>query len=334
MSAWSSSWRFSNNTPDEIRAGKVQLPGLPELEPAPGPEPYKGLQYFDVADAGQLLWPRAPDRRAGGLPAPQQPAGGGGRLGQRQVLAGARRAGARPCRAASPWPTARPPPDGSQRWPVHIITPTARPLESLAASLTRDSESVTATAILIDDLAQDPRSLHLYVRRLLSQPDPPATACCWLWTSSRSCSPCARTRPSARRSSTTCCAACPDADTACSPADTSTVVVLTLRADFYAQCAEFDNLREALERYQRYIGAMSQEELRRAIEEPARRGGWELEPGLVDVLLQDVGDEPGALPLLSHALLETWKRRRGRTADPGRLRGVGPGAGRHRQDRR
>ena len=29
------------------------------------------------------------------------------------------------------------------------------------------------------------------------------------------------------------------------------------------------------------------------------------------VLLRDVGDEPGALPLLSHALLETWRRRRG-----------------------
>ena len=64
---------------------------------------------------------------------------------------------------------------------------------------------------------------------------------------------------------------------------------------------------------------MSDEELRRAIEEPARRGRWEFEPGLVDLLLHDVGayaghmPEPGALPLLSHALLETWQRRRGRT---------------------
>jgi hypothetical protein len=63
---------------------------------------------------------------------------------------------------------------------------------------------------------------------------------------------------------------------------------------------------------------MNADELRRAIEEPARRGGWELEPGLVETLLKDVGagenrqPEPGGLPLLSHALLETWKRRRGR----------------------
>ncbi len=64
---------------------------------------------------------------------------------------------------------------------------------------------------------------------------------------------------------------------------------------------------------------MSDEELRRAIEEPGRRGRWEFEPGLVNLLLHDVGvyaghtPEPGALPLLSHALLETWQRRRGRT---------------------
>jgi hypothetical protein len=44
-----------------------------------------------------------------------------------------------------------------------------------------------------------------------------------------------------------------------------------------------------------------------------RRGRWEFEPGLVDLLLHDVGHEPGALPLLSHALLETWQRRRGHT---------------------
>ena len=46
------------------------------------------------------------------------------------------------------------------------------------------------------------------------------------------------------------------------------------------------------------------------------------------MLLQDVGDEPGAFPLLSHALLETWKRRRGRTltlagyAASGRVQGA------------
>ena len=62
-----------------------------------------------------------------------------------------------------------------------------------------------------------------------------------------------------------------------------------------------------------YIGAMTPDELRQAITAPAENTGWDFQPGLVDLILQDVGTEPGALPLLSHALLETWKRRQGRT---------------------
>ena len=88
-------------------------------------------------------------------------------------------------------------------------------------------------------------------------------------------------------------------------------VVIVLRADFYSHLARYRELRAAVADGQEYIGPLDQSELRLAIEEPARRGGWSFVPGLIDLLLRDVGDEPGALPLLSHALLETWNRRRG-----------------------
>lgn len=96
-------------------------------------------------------------------------------------------------------------------------------------------------------------------------------------------------------------------------------IVIALRADFYSHCAQYPLLRQVVAAEQEYIGQMTREELRRAIEEPARCGGWEFEPGLVDLLLNDIGaqgtsePEPGALPLLSHALLATWERRQGRT---------------------
>jgi formylglycine-generating enzyme required for sulfatase activity len=90
-------------------------------------------------------------------------------------------------------------------------------------------------------------------------------------------------------------------------------VVITLRADFYHHCAEYEGLRQTLQIHQAYIGAMTADELRQAITTPAETNGWYFQPGLVDLILQDVGTEPGALPLLSHALLETWKRRQGRT---------------------
>ena len=57
---------------------------------------------------------------------------------------------------------------------------------------------------------------------------------------------------------------------------------------------------------------MQIDELRRAIEGPARAAGLRLEAGLVDTMLADVEGEPGALPLLSHALYESWARRDGR----------------------
>jgi hypothetical protein len=57
---------------------------------------------------------------------------------------------------------------------------------------------------------------------------------------------------------------------------------------------------------------MSSDELRQAIEEPAQRNAWNFEPGLVELILRDIKGQPGSLPLLSHALLETWRRRRGR----------------------
>src|SRR3990172_7721145 len=58
---------------------------------------------------------------------------------------------------------------------------------------------------------------------------------------------------------------------------------------------------------------MNRAELVDAIVAPLVQGNWKIQEGLVKVILDDVGYEPGALPLLSHALLETWKRRRGRT---------------------
>ena len=89
-------------------------------------------------------------------------------------------------------------------------------------------------------------------------------------------------------------------------------LVITLRSDFYAYCDQFESLRLALQTGQRFIGRMTADELREVIQRSAAAGNWDLEPGLADQLLQDVSDQPGSLPLLSHALLETWRRRSGR----------------------
>jgi WD40 repeat protein len=100
------------------------------------------------------------------------------------------------------------------------------------------------------------------------------------------------------------------------------VVVLGLRADFHGPCARHPELVAALERHQVIVGPMTTAQLRTAIVEPAEQAGLGLRPGLVELLLRDTGanpdddrsaeHDPGALPLLSHALLSTWQRRTGR----------------------
>ncbi|WP_030559067.1 nSTAND1 domain-containing NTPase [Streptomyces aureocirculatus] len=89
-------------------------------------------------------------------------------------------------------------------------------------------------------------------------------------------------------------------------------VVIAVRADFYGRCAEHRALAAALRGTSLLVGPMSQEELRQAIVGPAATRGALVERALTARLVTEVTDEPGGLPLLSHALLETWRRRKGR----------------------
>ena len=294
--------------------------------PTAGEAPFKGLQFFDESDS-ELFFGRE-----------VQTAKLIQRLMEAQflsVIIGASgsgksslvRAGLIPAlKKGDPLMDGTKPPVGSADWQVHVITPTAHPLEALAAELTCGSESVTATATLMDDLSKDPRSLSLFLNRsnagqhtllVVDQFEELFTLChdefereAFIDNLLTTITPASLPMKEERKMKG------------------NITLVLTLRADFYAHLAQYPELRDAVAQQQEYIGPMTSEELRRAIEEPARRGHWEFEPGLVDLILRDVGSEPGALPLLSHALLETWKRRAGHRltlrgyADSGGVRGA------------
>jgi WD40 repeat protein/DNA-binding SARP family transcriptional activator len=96
-------------------------------------------------------------------------------------------------------------------------------------------------------------------------------------------------------------------------ADRSVTIVVVVRADYYGHCAADPALAGLLAANHVLIGAMGADELRRAIELPARRAGLHLESGLSTAMIGEVAEEPGGLPLLSCALLESWQHRRGRT---------------------
>ncbi|MBU1746716.1 MAG: hypothetical protein KKA73_03430 [Chloroflexi bacterium] len=90
-------------------------------------------------------------------------------------------------------------------------------------------------------------------------------------------------------------------------------VVVTLRADYYAHPLESPDLGRLFTERVEFTLPLAPEELRRAIEEPARRAGVSVEPGLVDALVTDAGGASGALPLLQYALTELFEHREGRT---------------------
>ncbi|MGW4299239.1 caspase, EACC1-associated type [Streptomyces sp. NPDC004646] len=95
------------------------------------------------------------------------------------------------------------------------------------------------------------------------------------------------------------------------------LVVLALRADFYGRAATEPELLSTLRDRAVLVEPMTTAELRSAIEEPAARAGLRLDDGLAELILHEFGamsgEEPaaGALPLLSHALWETWRKREG-----------------------
>ncbi|OQY24033.1 MAG: hypothetical protein B6I35_02455 [Anaerolineaceae bacterium 4572_32.2] len=85
-------------------------------------------------------------------------------------------------------------------------------------------------------------------------------------------------------------------------------LLLTLRADFMGHALAYRPCADVLQNASLMMGPMSRDELRRAIEEPAERQGAAFEAGLVERLLDDVGEEPGNLPLLEFALTLLWER--------------------------
>ena len=88
--------------------------------------------------------------------------------------------------------------------------------------------------------------------------------------------------------------------------------MLTVRADFYNPLIRNPLLSALLPRQQVNIKPMRSDELRSAIETPAKKAGLSFAPPeLVDQILNDVGTQEGRLPLLQFALKETWERREG-----------------------
>jgi WD40 repeat protein/transcriptional regulator with XRE-family HTH domain/energy-coupling factor transporter ATP-binding protein EcfA2 len=252
--------------------------------------PYRGLQAFEEVDA-ELFFGREADLqrlverlKTTRFLAVIGPSGSGKSSLVRAGLLPALRRGAV---------------QGSSDWTQIVFTPGAEPLTALASQLAPGS-AVAAVQRMVDRLARDPRTLHV---AMSPGRDAQPRVLLVIDQFEEIFSQCDDERDRAQFVANLLYAsAVPDG---------RTQVVVTMRADFYARCAVYPELAARIAANQHLLGSLDTAGLRQAIEGPARRVGLTLESGLVDTILDEVAGEPGALPLLEHALLELWGRRQG-----------------------
>ncbi|GAA2672381.1 hypothetical protein GCM10010412_052380 [Nonomuraea recticatena] len=265
-----------------------------------GPEPYRGLATFQVEDAGWFFGRRELTARlvarlaglreaGGGLQVVVGPSGSGKSSLLRAGLIAALRAGELP---------------GAEDWPVALCVPGARPVDELAArlaALTGTPQEEIAAAIRTDPLhccahAREAAASGAPLVLVVDQFEEVFTMC---------------GDEDERRALVA---------ALCALASGGALVVLGLRADFYAPVLRYPELVAAVQEGQLAVGPMNEAELREAITEPARMAKIDIEDGLVELLVKEVaprgGGEAahsaGVLPLLSHVLYAAWRQGRGR----------------------
>ena len=254
------------------QARALSGPATPARVAAEGICPFKGLASFEPADAEYFF---GRERLVAELVARLVGTGflgivGPSGSGKSSVL----RAGLLPALAGGVLP-------GSGGWRRWLLRPGERPLEALRSVLVSGARDPLAEAI-------DTLPAHGRLLLAVDQLEELFTAC----------------RSDAERAAFAHTLARAAADP-----EGRAVVVVALRADFYGRFAAYEGLAELLGANQVLVGPMQSSELGRAVELPASRVGLRVEPELVDALVEDVEGEPGALPLLSTALLELWQKR-------------------------
>ncbi|MCC0093347.1 WD40 repeat domain-containing protein [Streptomyces flavotricini] len=255
------------------------------LRVASGASPYRGLAGFEERHAD---WFFGRDRLRDVI-VDRILAEGGGDVPQ--LLVGASGSGKSSLLRAGVLPVLR----GEHGCTPLLLAPGRDPMRALACALSAEAALTAEWA----DLAGDPLELAARVKAVaqregvrivvaVDQLEEVFTVC---------------PDPAGRERFLRCLAALPSSDVR---------VTGCLRADFYGQALDQRPLAAALQKGQTVVGSLSEDEIRAVVGGPAAKAGLVVDEGFIDVLLADLRDSgPGALPLLSHALLSTWERGRG-----------------------
>ena len=97
-------------------------------------------------------------------------------------------------------------------------------------------------------------------------------------------------------------------------------IVLTMRADFFGECALFEDLAEAICDSLFLCPRLRRDQIMAAIHGPAQVFGGMVEPALATRVVNDMGTDPDQLPLMQHALMRLWDVAQARGAEEPALR--------------
>jgi WD40 repeat protein len=278
--AWEARWRTA----------AAEVTATNEVTTTDGRAPYVGLAAFQQADADRFfgrdklvaeLVDRLAQHRFLGV-------FGASGCGKSSLL----RAGLAACLAAG---------RGQDTAPVVVFTPGQHPIEECAIHLASFLDE--SPGVLREEFVADPRNLHLRCRQAATASGAGADVVLVVDQFEELFTVCGDERERTGFVDALVIAATDPAS--------RVKVVLGVRADFLGHCGLHPRLVTALRDAQVLVGAMTTDELRLAITGPAEQSGYRVETALVARLIADATQQPGMLPLVSHALLQTWLRRRG-----------------------
>ena len=290
--------------------GYTEAPSVPAAVPAVDLyNPYKGLQAFQEADVDDFFGRNALiDRLLKHLQAPPPNSGGarGASSSKGRFLAlvgpsgsgksSAVKAGLIPALRSGAVP-------GSDKWFITEMVPGSHPLEELEMALW--PVAVDAPPSLVEPMQRDLRGMLRTIRRILPEVDDEQGPQLLLVIDQFE-ELFTLVEDEERRNFFL------DSLLAAVSAPRSPLrVVITLRADFYDRPLQLQALGGLLKESTEIVLPMTPEELTWAVREPGRRVGVGLEEGLAEVIVADVADQPGSLPLMQYALTELFERRQG-----------------------
>jgi len=91
-------------------------------------------------------------------------------------------------------------------------------------------------------------------------------------------------------------------------------ILISIRSDFVAECASFHGLIQLINNSSFLVPRMTRENYKSVIENQLKYAGAEIDPKLVDIILNDLGDQSDQLPVLQHLLMRMylfWKEHNG-----------------------